>query len=249
MDLRKAALIAAIILGLVRCNWIVGQVRLLAATLDLRWIYIVSLVCNVLFLVPLPVLLGLVYTTGATPIISGRLRHLALATALVQATLITTPGMFGVLREVQRDLINVRLFGAPTLAASLWGWLQTRDAGTLASGTLILLSQLAFLLFLIALARQESGAVVAHQQPAPSLRTAALAAVLVGGLAVILNMGQQVYAAVEFSESSWPWLGTVTRGQFIFRNASSGLPGLCWAMAAWIVYKGVSCVPESTPTE
>jgi hypothetical protein len=157
--------------------------------------------------------------------------------------------MSGVLRELQRDLINVRLFGGPTVAASLWGWLQTRDAGTLVSGALILLSQLAFLLFLIALVRQPSGAVVAHRQPVSSLRIAALAAALVGGLAVILNMGQQVYAAVEFSGSSWPWLGTMTRTQFIFRNASSGLPGLCWAMAAWIVYKGVSRLPESTPAE
>jgi hypothetical protein len=100
-----------------------------------------------------------------------------------------------------QSLRNDRLFEGATVAAKVWGWLQTGVAGILVVGTSTLLSQLAFPLLLFALIREESGRVVADQRTALFLRRAAQVAVLVGGLALVLNVVQQVYAAVSFKRN------------------------------------------------
>jgi hypothetical protein len=36
------------------------------------------------------------------------------------------------------------------------------------------------------------------------------------------------------------FLRTVTRGQFILRNALAGVPNLCWAIAPLIIFKSIA---------
>jgi hypothetical protein len=242
MDLRKTALIAAITLGLVRAHWVAGQVWALGAMPAFRWIFVPQLAVNSLFLLPLPVLLVVLYRSEAVLPVSKNLRYMALATALVQGVVLTAPGVYGWIMELYRNWANVRLFGEATLAANFWGWFQTPDLGTLAWDTLAVVSQLAFFLFLVALSRRVQGPSIAGAPQLRLTRKVAYIAVFAAGLVVAINIGQQVYAATEFERRPREavWLRTVTRGQFILRNALSGIPNLCWAIAPLIIFKSIA---------
>jgi len=77
INLRRAALVAAIALIVVRAQWIFGQVMLLATVRPFQWIGALSCLGNALFLLPLPFFLLVVCQTSPQLNLTGRLTWLA----------------------------------------------------------------------------------------------------------------------------------------------------------------------------
>ena len=237
MDVKTTALLAALMLGLERGNFIVGQALLIPRVSHLRWFEFLALFGNALLLVPLPVVLALVYTSRVAPVVTRPLRYLGWATVLVQGLFIAAPTLYRLSMELSRDWGNVRLFEGSTVAANMWAWFRTGDLRILMLGTLDLLAKLALPLFLVALVRQEDVGGKAGPAPARGLRRTAQLAVLAAGLAVVFSIGRQVYAAANYDTTLQFW--NIGRGQIVLRNALSGLPIYCLAATAWLIYKSL----------
>ncbi len=235
-DIKKTAVAAAVTLTLVRLHWIIGQVQLMASVQQPRWIAAAQLAANALFLIPLPVLLWTLYTTRTRLLVSRNLRYLALGTASVYGLFFAVPQLYGLARGLQQSP-DLRWFKGATVAQQLWGWLRTPWAGTLAWESLILLSQVAFVLFLIALFRRGLLPEITDGHAQLIATRIATVAVFMGGLAVALNVSQVCYAAVVFGAKS----------NLSLQYALYPLPNLCWGMAAWIVYKGLRQASFSEP--
>lgn len=226
-----------------RLHWIIGQI--LALLVAPRFIYILPLLANAALLVPLPILLAFIYKAGGSLTFTRRLRHTALVTALVYGVFLAAPDAYGWALALQRNLTNIRLEGQSTVAANLRNWFRTSDSVALFWSTTIIFSEVAFLFFLVAVFRRSV------QRLAPPtaqhlryLLGAAQVATVAGALAVLLNIGQQIYTAINFFpwQSDFHWM---TRTQFILRNAVGAVWYLCWAVAPWIVYKGIRGDPRN----
>lgn len=241
MDLRKTALAATVLLGLDRALWISGQIRVFGAVPRLPWNFVLLFLVNMLILLPLPVLLALVYFTGMPAAISPRLRIFAGATALLHTGSLAGPQAYRFVRELHRNAINIGYFGGTTPAAKIWGWLRSSEAGPVLVAGLRLMTGVAFLLFLVALAVPSRKPAEADPLRLPLLKRAARAAVLAGCLTILMTLAGQVYAAVAFRPELV--FGVFTRIQLIIRNAFSLVPALGWYLGALIVYLAV--LPEN----
>ena len=237
MSLRRTALIAAIGLGLVRAHWIAFQIQALFTVTDFRWLYVVATICNFLFMLPFPVLLVILYRSDATLAVSARLKLAALATALIQGMLVTGPNVYGWILMLRQAWNEMQAFGLATQADNFWAWFHETSTAWGETWRLIgLFAQLAFMLFLIALFRYRNQPPESGVRQSYLLREAAALATITGGLAVILNLGRQVYAALEFINHHNDWsFGESTLGQLVVRNALSIVPEVCWMIAAYIV--------------
>ena len=238
-DIKKTALVAAATLALVRLHWVVDQIQILLVVQDFRSAAI-SFAGNCLFLLPFPILLLLLYRNDTPLSLSRSLRYLALTTAFVEAIFLALPRL-GLLFTEFRLAPDLRSFRAQTLAAQLWGWLQTPWVESLTWDALTLISQMAFILFLVALFRHGQASPLADEPPQTAIRKAALIASLAGTLAVALNIAELIYAAAKLGtyagQSTW---APEPSGPFIVRSALLPIPGLCWTVAAWIIYKGLT---------
>ena len=238
MSLRRTALIAAIGLGLVRAHWIAVQIQ--ALIMDFRWIYVPMTLGNFLFMLPFPVLLVILYRSDATLAVSARLKLATLATALIQGILITAPNVYGWILMLRQDWHEIQSFGGATEIDNFWAWQHlTAKAGGLTWSTVELFAQMAVILFLVALLRYRNQPPESGVHQSHLLREMAALATITGGLGVILSIGRQVYAAVEFSkhQNEWAWFGGSTLGQFVVRNSLSTIPEVCLMIAAYIVYR------------
>ena len=116
----KAALLAAVMLAVVRTHWIVGQVFALAAMREFSPIYLGRLLGNVLFLLSLPILLFILFRSQTTLIPSRGLRLLALVTAVVLGLGFTVPALYVLAAKLVQDLSHLHWFPGPTVAARVW---------------------------------------------------------------------------------------------------------------------------------
>jgi hypothetical protein len=248
MTQARAALLAAIMLGLVGANWVAGQIRALATLADLRFLYVAQLFFNTLFLLPLPVMLIFLYRSGATIVLSANLRRLALTTAFVLGVVFTAPGLYRLLGAVLQDWSRLGWFGETAVAPKLWHWFLSNNARNEMWRFIIELSQLAVALFLVTLARSSSNAAPVFENRLKLLKRAATVATIAAGIAVMLNVAGQLSAAREYArhrEDNIFW-GGPTQLEFVFRNFLGGIPELCRLAIPLIIY--MSLLPEA-PSE
>jgi heme exporter protein D len=249
MDIRKAALIAAITLSLARARMAYEQLRTTALTSAFGWADGAWLSLNLLFLLPLPVLLVILYRRDAYPAVSKRLRYLALAAAAIQGLFVAIPDIYFWTRRLQGAWTNVHLVEGATVASKTLDWFGMPQSQAFVWSTVSLSAILAYLLVLAVLSRREEGSPPAATRDAQGLRTSAQIATAAGVLAVALNIGMQVYWAFEFAklqsgEERWH-LPPITLGQFVLRNAFNGLPYVCLAIAPLIVYLSIPKTTDS----
>jgi hypothetical protein len=215
MPLRKVALLAAILLGLVRVHWVVEQIRLLdKAQPNVPWIYMVQLAGNILLLLPLPFLLAVLYRSGATLTVPTKLRYSALTTALVLG-IYTGRGFYHSSVYLVRDWNDAQSFGELTVADAMWTWLSTEKTQQHLWSWTDHVAQIAFALVLFSLFLQRGPAPQAR--PSALLMKTALLATIAGGVTVLLNIGFGVHAGSRFAIAS--------------------IPQLCWTIGAIIIFK------------
>ena len=249
LNLRRIALIAAISLSLARIHWIIGQIRALETFPSFRLIYVFQLAGNSLLLIPLPLLLVTLYRTRTPLAVPVNFKYLALATALVYGTFVTIPRTYLWISDVRRAVTNIGLFGGLTVADNLWSWFQVGDPGGVTVSALIVSSQLSFFLVLLALFYHTDGAQAVDDAGLQRLRRIAGFAAVAGGLAVLTNVGGQIYAVIRFTAvpDSAYFFDPLWKQHLILRNAVDGLPVLCLAMAPFIIYRSDSRVQSAIP--
>jgi hypothetical protein len=198
---------------------------------------------NWLFLLPFPILLFLLYRTGARPALSRRLRYLAFATAVVYGSLLVTIWLPNVFREYGKyEVPSSQLFYGTTVAARVWNWVRIAWPWWLLGPTLNVLAEIAFTFFLVVLFLEPQGAETANEGRNRVVRAAALAAAIIAGLTMFSSVARQIYAGLEFDQlrEKAPWYIPATRGRFILFNIRSELSTWCLAIAALIVYIGIN---------
>ena len=155
------------------------------------------------------------------------------------------PRILGWTRTLSSDWYEIQWSGGTTQEEIL-GWLRTSNlVGPQFWGLVLLFSQVAFLLFLIALFRQGDEVQDTKDRRSYWLREAAALATIVGGVALLGRIGQQIYTLVELRRhgDDVAWLGSPSPGTIIVGMAVNILPELCWMLAAYIVYKSVPVQP------
>ena len=109
------------------------------------------------------------------------------------------------------------------------------------SGTLVVLSELAFAAFIVILALQREHAIDQPSDESRGLGDIALLATIAGVIVLALSLGRLVYATIRYAYFPWgndALLGRApsTRWQYFWHNVPSVLPLLCWMLAPLIVY-------------
>jgi hypothetical protein len=185
-DFRKTALIAGIAIA-VSALWSFFRFLLTGphtSTSDFAGSITVFLVILLLEL-PLPVFLVLLYRTGIRPELSRNLRFVAAALVAVRCA--------AILFEV-RDQWNAAILPVASHVASPGGtqsWFFLSPASHWWSSLLVISnvvnfgSRLAFVFFLVALARQNGPSQNADKHASSQVRNAALAAIFVGALSIV----------------------------------------------------------------
>jgi hypothetical protein len=238
----RAALCAAIMLALTRAEWVGGQVVMWRYVTDFRAVYVVQLIVNAMFLVPLPVLLFLLYRCRVSLVLTPALRLTALATAFAIGVVFTVPPLYGIAAAVVRDLSNTHWFGTTPAAPTIWAWLTSNSARNVFRGCVVQLAQVTLTVFLVSLLRNESDHSEASGYDYQLLRRVAAIATATAAVAVVINIVGQVRALQDFSaqQEQMRWWGGPTRLQFIVRNAFFGGMEVCRFLIPLVVYRSLS---------
>jgi len=214
LSVRQAALIAGIALGVAALAPIVATLGGMGP--GRPWQSGVLTPVNWLFRALPPALLLLLYRSGAALSISTAMKRLAMLVALLQ--------------------------GAALIHTVFLGWSETSRAHTWLWHVDNLLSQLAIVLFLVALIWHERDA-DGKSEPGRwfGLReVAALTAILWAG-ALLWGIGQRVYADVDLWKHGMAW-HDLFPPRLVLEYAFS--PLVCWMLTAYIIYRSV---PAQTP--
>jgi hypothetical protein len=216
IDFRKTALVTAI-------TAVLAQVYAISITIspisDFTWLIVVQLVVDTLLFVPFPVLLFLLYKTGTIPEVFGRLRNLAIAVTLI--------------------------YSARFLANSLYILLQINHKDYL-KYSIGLVSEIVYIVFLAALSLQSQGRPAANKRQARLIWEVVpvmLFAVWISTAIRIMHIGVSM-AEYERESMALPLAGGSERWIFHLQHAGEILSLFCSAIAAWILYKGLSIVSE-----
>jgi len=170
---------------------------------------------------PLPVFLVLLYRAGTTPVLSRNLKLVAAALAAIRGAAV----LFAV-----RDVLRAVILPIASHAA-LPAWnpsLLISDAAGVVSG-------LAFLFFLVALARQRGPSRIAGKRASRQVRNAALIAIFARALLIIiLLISFQVYTheVRTYGQAGMAAPSVLSE----LRSMLFALPGL---IAPWIILAGV----------
>lgn len=210
--LRNTALAAAIVLALARGYWLAWQFRVLfLLSADISWPHFVILACNVLFVLPLPVLLFLLYRSRDRIAITAPMRKLALCTAVVH-------GLF---------------FALPD-----WSWLSHPMTWSWMESSMAPVSQLALLFVLLALWQHKGPAQTDSSVWPKSLTGIAAAAIVMGLIGIALHLSRCPYAIFTYGGLPHPsgWFPVQTFEQALWLNAKLQTRELCRVMIAVIVF-------------
>jgi len=210
--LGNTALAAAIVLALARSHWLAWQFRVLfLLSAEVRWPHFAILACNVLFVLPLPVLLFLLHRSRNRIAITAPMRKLALCTAVVHGLFFTLPD---------------------------WGWLSNPMTWSWMENSIAQVSQLALLFVLLAL-WQQKGPVQTDSPVWPkSLIRIAAAAIVMSLIGIALHLSRSCYAIFAYGERPHPggWFPVQTFEQALWLNAKLQMRELCRVMIAVIVF-------------
>jgi hypothetical protein len=229
-DFRKTALIAGIAFAVSALWSFFLQVLIGPVTSTSGFVARIALsLVLLLFELPLPVLLVLLYRTGVRTALSRNLRFVAAALAAIRSVAF----LFAV-----RDMWRAGIIPAASHAASPAGsqsWLFLSPASHWWAITLVISnvvsvgSRLAFIFFLVAIACQVAPSQNADRHATRQVRNAALAAIFTGALSVILVISFQVYAHAVRTYGQAGAAATL-------RSLLFGLPNV---IAPWIILASV----------
>jgi hypothetical protein len=194
-DFRKTALIAGIAIA-VSVLWSFFLQVLVGphgSTSDLVGSIAISLVL-LLFELPLPVFLVLLYRTGITPALSRNLRFVAVALVAIR----TSAVLFDIGRVWRAGILPVASNAVSPAWSQSWFFLSPANhwwtATLMISNVVNVASRLAFIFFLVAIACQVAPSQNADKRASRQVRNAALVAIFTGALSIILLIIFQVYA-------------------------------------------------------
>jgi len=226
MNLRRAVLITAITMWLIRIQWIIGQIEVTIMLPGYAWGDVSRLVLNAALFLALPAFLTVLYQSGAEVYLSGSLRRLALAACLTQC-LLMIPRLLSWGYEIDRNATNIALFREATVARDIQGWLQTANSGYLLWSTLGVMSESGFILVLFFLFQPPERSLPMIPRQGSLVRRTAWIAVIAGVLEIILLVSRGTLLLPSLAG---------------FRPESKKLMAqyACWTMAAWIVFRSAS---------
>lgn len=238
LNLRKVALVAAVALTLVRVYWIAYRIWEWTQAPRYGWFSAFIVLANVLFLVPAPVLLYLVYRSADDIVLSANSRRIVLVLTVLLATLVVAPGGHDFARALSADWREIQSSAGGTVAAQIADWLQMSRVAPQLWNLILLLSQAVFLVFLTALYRHLGSTGNAGLQRAYWLREIAALTTIVGGLGLILQIGGQTRAWARHRALDDVYASPSVM-KFILQLMLDVLPDICAMVAAWIIYKSV----------
>jgi hypothetical protein len=236
-DFRKTALIAAIAMA-TSAVWSALKLPLIASVNSysdlIGWIVISAF--TLLLDLPLPILLLLLYRTSVTPAISKKARLLVTLLIVVPAARLSFAAW---------DVWHTGIQPPPkhfALPAGIVSAFYLSPAGQLISDFISLVSRAAFILFLVALARQLSIPSNTDAVAMGRVRKAALIAVLAGAASIFLTFVSYLvyaHAARAYLHKEADILPTL-------RNLLFAVPAL---IARWIIYAGVRANSQTSGTQ
>jgi hypothetical protein len=216
IDFRKIALVMAVTAVLAQVN---GIYITLFSNSVFPWTLVLPFVIGVLLIIPFLVLLFLLYKTGTVPAVSGKLRTLAIAIALI--------------------------YGARFVASNLYT-LSRFDHREFLPFALNLGFEIVYFAFLVALASQSQGKPATNESQARLVwDIARLTLLAVWGYAamrlVFIGISSARYekqlAANHLAGGSARWI-------FHLQHAGGVLAIFCTAITVWILYMGLSVANE-----
>jgi hypothetical protein len=222
---------------------------------DFNWPPVLVDVGNLLFMLPLPILLVILFRSRAPLVVSRNLKYVAVGAAVTSALLFTLPALLGAISKLRQDWIDIQWQAGVTAAEKFWNWLKTAQVSGQGWAMLGVLSEMAFILLLLALFWNRSDPHATGRHRSGLLKTAAGIATIIAAVAVIANIAKQVYAAIEFSSIWCDVLPCPTRGQVMLHNALGTIPDLCRFIVPFIIYRSQPLPPvnpacvEAIPSE
>ncbi len=248
LSLRRAALIAAIALGLVRAHRIIDQFLGWMAAPIPWWRSTISFGACVLPLLPLPVMLVLLYRSGAALTVPEHWRRVVLVLAILYGTIFVAPTLYLTKTTLAADAYEIQWTSGSTVAEKLAVWRRSDKAIQQLWAMIALCFVVAFLVLLVALYR--SRVPEAESVPTYWLREMAALTTIVGGLALLALIGWRIYVLARFGQG-WEYDNFSDRPTLIWRvwsTLNSVLPEACEMLAAYIVYRSIpppsAAVPE-----
>ncbi len=228
MNVRRAALVAAVLLSLLRADFILTQFRGLFANFE--WLHVPNTIVCILNPLPLPVLLVVLWRSDAALSLSKGLRRVALGTAIGYAALFPIPNAYRWLWWLPRDWPDVTWSQGGAAFHQLLDWAGTLSLSPMLWGALNWVSETAFVVFMIALFRHrdEAGA-----RQSRLLREAAALATLVAGLVLVASAVYYPIAVSKYPAEPW----SPPKGQILLSVATSAFRDLCWFLAPLLVYR------------
>ncbi len=237
--LGNTALAAAIVLALARSHWLAWQFRVLfLLSAHVSGVHVAIWVCDLLFVLPLPILLYLLFRTSTTVTITAPMRKLALGTALVHGLFFTVPDLYRVLLPALHDWRDLRSWGGETTAANIWSWLSHPNTWSWIESSMAPISQLALLFVLLALWQQKGRPQTDSSTWPKSLTRIAAAAIVMSLIGIALHLSRSCYAIFAYGERPHPggWFPVQTFEQALWLNAKLQMRELCRVMIAVIVF-------------
>ena len=212
IDFRIIALVTAITVVLTQ---VYGLYITLFSNSVFPWTFVLPFALGVLLIIPFLVLLFLLYKTGTVPAVSGKLRTLAIAIALIYGVRFVASNLYTLFRFDHREFLPFALN---------------------------LAFEVVYFAFLVALALQKQGKPATNESLARFvLDVARLTLLTVWGYAamrlVLIGVSTAKY---EKQLAANHLAGGTARWIFHLQHAGGILAILCSALAVWILYKGLS---------
>jgi len=217
VDFRKTALITAIVLVLAQVH---GVYVTVTGNTSFPWYLIVQFVIGVSLAVPLPVLLFLLYKTDTIPAVNGKLSSLAIAILLVDCACFVADNLY-FLSRINR---------VPYLGFGL-----------------SLLPGIVYIVFLASLSQQQQGRPADDERHAWLIWDVTRVTLLAIWASVAMGVVRFGVFTVKYESSlaAFHLAGDSARWIYYLRHIGGILSLFCSAIAAWILYKGLSIANAS----
>lgn len=216
IDFRKTALVTMVTVVLAQ---VCGIYITLSANPVHSWTAYVLFAIGVLLVIPFPILLFVLYKTGTVPAVSGKLRTIAIVITLIYST--------------------------HFLANTLYVLFQIDSLEYFKFAVRIVL-EIVCIIFLVALCLQKQGAPSANKLQAKLVWNMALVTLFAtwGGAAL-----KAVHAGVSMANDERAITTNILAARpehwvFYLQHTGEIVSLLCWAIAAWILYMGLSSANE-----
>ncbi len=241
-NVKRAALLTAIVLTFSVLYTFVAQLQQWAAFQQLTWIIGVLFALQLLLASPLLAVFWILGTTHITPIASSRRRYLALITACVEVSALAIPQLYRLLKIIQQHP-GFGWYDTGTVAEQFWRWLKNPWVASQLSQIPWMATEIAVALFLIVLFRQNNGAVNIEPSARRLARTLAAVSSSIGGVLFVLDVIRVAHYSVAMIRAGFGpalWAETGRPARFISHIAIAQVANLCFTATAWIIYRGLS---------